>query len=111
MAQTPAGEIAVSEKTIVGTDEPVEQTKTPTIEPLTTNSKTVAVKAEPGADVRVELPDGTVIIPKEDAENPGTFTASIPPQAEGAEIKATANVDGKRLSEEATTKVTASTPE
>ncbi|MCI6207267.1 MAG: hypothetical protein SPK00_05205 [Corynebacterium glucuronolyticum] len=111
VAQTPAGEIAVSEKTIVGTDEPVEQTKTPTIEPLTTDSKTVTVKAESGADVRVELPDGTVIIPKEDAENPGTFTASIPQQAEGAEIKATANVDGKRLSEEATTKVTAATPE
>ena len=111
VAQTPAGEIAVSEKTIVGTDQPVEQTKTPTIEPLTTASKTVTVKAEPGADVRVELPDGTVIIPKEDAENPGTFTASIPQQAEGAEIKATANVDGKRLSEEATTKVTASAPE
>jgi len=111
VAQTPAGEIAVSEKTIVGTDELVEQTKTPTIEPLTTNSKTVTVKAEPGADVKVTLPDGTVITPPEDAENPGTFTASFPQQAEGAEIKATAIVDGKRLSEEATTKVTASTPE
>ncbi|MFP7666056.1 MAG: Ig-like domain-containing protein, partial [Corynebacterium pyruviciproducens] len=106
VAITPNGEIAVSDKTIEGTDQPIEKTATPEVAPVTTNDEKITVTAEPGSEVKIELPDGTVLVPKEDANKPGTFTASIPKQKKDAQIKVTAQAPDKTKSDTQTVKVT-----
>ncbi|MGV0428237.1 Ig-like domain-containing protein, partial [Corynebacterium pyruviciproducens] len=106
VAITPNGEVAVSEKTIEGTDQPIEKTRTPEVAPVTTNDEKITVTAEKGSEVKIELPDGTVLVPKEDANKPGTFTASIPKQMKDAQIKVTAQAPDKTKSDTQTVTVT-----
>ncbi|MFO5677669.1 Ig-like domain-containing protein, partial [Klebsiella pneumoniae] len=65
--------------------------------------KEIKGKAEPNAKVVVELPDGTKV--ETTADKDGNFTAKVPEgkePKEGETVKATATVDGKKPSEEAT---------
>ena len=86
------------------TDAPLDASAKPTIEPVTTSDSSITLKAPAGSDVAVTLPSGTVVVAKEDPNNPGTFVADVPrsslPLQEGDKIKAVATEPGKEPSEE-----------
>uniref|UniRef100_UPI00288AF72B InlB B-repeat-containing protein n=2 Tax=Bacteria TaxID=2 RepID=UPI00288AF72B len=80
-----------------------ETTAKPEITAPKAGDKEIKGKAEPNAKVVVELPDGTKV--ETTADKDGNFTAKVPEgkePKEGETVKATATVDGKKPSEEAT---------
>ena len=86
----------------------VEKTDAPKINKPKAGDKEIKGTSEPNAKVEVELPDGTKVETKADGE--GNWTAKVPEGKEpkaGKTVKATATVDGKKPSEEATVAVKA----
>ncbi|PAT14383.1 hypothetical protein CKJ84_08655 [Corynebacterium sp. NML 120412] len=112
VAISPNGETTKGSNFTV-TDQVLDKSETPTIDPVTTSDRTVTVKAPSGSDVAVTLPSGAVVVASEDKDNPGTFTAAVPksnlPLSEGDKIKAVATESGKEPSDPVETTVTAPT--
>ena len=95
----------ITAKVTVAKADPTEATAKPEITAPKAGDKEIKGKAEPNAKVVVELPDGTKVETTADGE--GNFTAKVPEgkePKEGETVKATATVDGKKPSEEATAK-------
>ncbi|MFR3736880.1 Ig-like domain-containing protein, partial [Anaerococcus obesiensis] len=89
-----------------GKADPTEATAKPEITAPKAGDTEIKGKAEPNAKVEVELPDGTKVETTADGE--GNWTAKVPEgkePKEGETVKATATVDGKNPSDEATATV------
>ncbi|PAT08236.1 putative Ig domain-containing protein [Corynebacterium hadale] len=112
VAISPNGETTKGSNFTV-TDQVLDKSEAPTVDPVTTSDRTVTVKAPSGSDVAVTLPSGAVVVASEDKDNPGTFTAAVPksnlPLNEGDKIKAVATESGKEPSDPVETTVTAPT--
>ena len=100
--KTPSDEATAT----TGKADPTEATAKPEITAPKAGDTEIKGKAEPNAKVEVELPDGTKVETTADGE--GNWTAKVPEgkePKEGETVKATATVDGKNPSDEATATV------